>query len=93
MVATPNKSISTVGVVEIPINKIKVTTRLRATDEDKMRDLAESIAGVGLLHAITVSQKGDQFHLLAGNHRLESAKSLGWSSIPATINDADPLIE
>ena len=93
MVATPDKAIATSGVVEIPINKIKVTTRLRATDEDKIRDLAESIAGVGLLHAITVSQKGEQFHLLAGNHRLESAKSLGWSSIPATINDADPLIE
>ena len=93
MVATPEKAIATVGVVKIPINKIKVTTRLRATDEDKIRHLAESIAGVGLLHAITVSQKGEQFHLLAGNHRLESAKSLGWTSIPATINDADPLIE
>ncbi len=80
-------------VVEVPISRIKVTTRLRATSEDKIQDLAESIGGVGLLHPITVSQKGENFHLLAGNHRLESAKTLGWKTIPATIKSADPLIE
>ena len=69
MVVTPSKSTS---VVEIPIDRIKVTTRLRLTDEGKIQDLAESIEGVGLLHPITVSQKGDRFHLLAGNHRLEA---------------------
>jgi ParB family chromosome partitioning protein len=93
VVATQDQAVSATAVVEIPIDRIKVTTRLRPTDETKIRDLTESIRGVGLLHAITVSQKGDEFHLLAGNHRLESAKSLGWTSIPATINDADPLIE
>lgn len=80
-------------VVEVPISRIKVTTRLRATSEEKIQDLAESIGGVGLLHPITVSQKGENFHLLAGNHRLESAKSLGWKTIPVTIKSADPLIE
>ena len=64
------------GVVEVPISRIKVTTRLRATSEEKIQDLKESILGVGLLHPITVSQKGENFHLLAGNHRLESVKSL-----------------
>lgn len=93
MVATPDKPASTTEVAEIPINRIKVTTRLRATDEDKIRDLAESISGVGLLHSITVSQKGDEYHLLAGNHRLEAHKLLGRKTIPATIKDADPLIE
>ena len=80
-------------MVEIPISRIKVTTRLRATDEDKIRDLAESIDGVGLLHAITVSQNGDEYHLLAGNHRLEAHKLLKRKTIAATVKEADPLID
>ncbi len=87
MVATPS------AVIDIPISRIKVTTRLRATDPDKVRDLTESISGVGLLHAITVSRRGDDYLLLAGNHRLESAKSLNWETIPATIQEADLLID
>ncbi len=80
-------------MVEIPVDQIRVTTRLRATDDSKIQDLAESIAGVGLLHPITVSQNGDQYHLLAGNHRLEAHRLLGRKTIPATVNDADPLVE
>ena len=86
MVATPS-------VVDVPISRIKVSTRLRGTDPDKIRDLAESIEGVGLLHAVTVSRRGDDYLLLAGNHRLESFRLLGRETIPATIQDADPLLE
>ncbi len=91
MVVTPSKP--STSVVEIPIDRIKVTTRLRAIDEGKIQDLAESIEGVGLLHPITVSQKGDRFHLLAGNHRLEAHRLMGRTTIPATINESDPLVE
>ena len=86
MVATPS-------VVDVPITDIKVSTRLRSTDPDKIRDLAESIEGVGLLHPITVSRKGNGFLLLAGNHRLESFRLLQRETIPATVQDADPLLE
>ena len=86
MVATPS-------VVDVSISRIKVSTRLRSTDPDKIRDLAESIEGVGLLHPITVSRRGDGFLLLAGNHRLESFRLLGRETIPATVQDADPLLE
>ena len=92
LVATPERA-STIEVVEIPISKIKVSTRLRATDPDTVRDLAESVQGVGLLHPICVSQKGDQFHLNSGMHRLEAFRLLERQSIPATISDADPLVE
>ena len=91
MVTTPQQQ-STV-VVDIPLDRIKVTTRLRATDTSKVTDIAESVSGVGLLHPICVSQHGDWFHLLSGMHRLEAFRQLGRSTIPASINDADPLIE
>ena len=81
------------AVVEIPLKRIKVSTRLRGTDEDKVTDLAESIEGIGLLHPITVSRHGEWFHLLSGMHRLEAFRKLGRDTIPASINQSDPLIE
>jgi len=79
--------------MEVPLNRIKVTTRLRGTDHQKVTDIAESVEGIGLLHSITVSKHGEWFHLLSGMHRLEAFRQLGRQTIPATIKDADPLIE
>ena len=90
MVATPQQP---AVVTEIPLNRIKVSTRLRATDQDKVTDIAESVEGIGLLHPITVSQHDEWFHLLSGMHRLESFRQLGRETIPANIKESDPLIE
>jgi len=92
-VVIPPNALGSVAVFDLPLKKIKVTTRLRGTDEEKVTDIAESVAGVGLLHPITVSQHGEWFHLLSGMHRLEAFRQLGRQTIPATIKDADPLIE
>ena len=91
MVATPERT--SAAVVEIPLDRIKVTTRLRSTDHDKVTDIAESVEGIGLLHPITVSQHGDWFHLLSGMHRLEAFRQLGRQTIPVNIKEADPLVE
>jgi len=91
VVATPERP--TVQVVEIPLNLIRVTTRLRGTDPQKVTDIAESVEGVGLLHPITVSKHSDGFYLLSGMHRLEAFRQLGRQTIPATIKESDPLIE
>ena len=90
MVITPQKP---AAVVEIPLNRIKVSARLRATDQDKVTDISESVEGIGLLHPITVSQHDEWFHLLSGMHRLESFRQLGRQTIPANIKESDPLIE
>lgn len=90
MVAAPQRP---AAVVEIPLGRIKVTTRLRATDHVKVTDIAESVEGIGLLHSITVSQHGEWFHLLSGMHRLEAFRQLGRETIPANIKEADPLVE
>ena len=92
VVASPQRDWAA-ATVEIPLKRIKVTTRLRGTDHQKVTDIAESVTGVGLLHPITVSQHGEWFHLLSGMHRLEAFRQLGRQTIPATIKDADPLIE
>ena len=92
MVTSAERTAS-LAVVEIPLKRIKVSTRLRGTDEDKVNDLVESIRGIGLLHSITVSRHGEWFHLLSGMHRLEAFRQLGRDTIPASINKSDPLIE
>ena len=80
-------------IVNIRIVDISVTRRLRTTDEDKIRDLSESIGSIGLLHAIAVGERGGKYVLLSGHHRLEAFKKLGRSCIPATVHEVDPLVE
>ncbi len=64
----------------IPITSIIVADgrrRLRGVAE-----LAASISEVGLLNPITVTH---EHRLIAGYHRLEACKSLGWLEIPASV--------
>ena len=78
--------------VGISIKDIKVSRRLRRTDEGNIADLAESIKGIGLLHPITVAIRDDEYLLLAGLHRLEAAKLLGWKTIPANCVPSNDII-
>ena len=79
-------------IIEIPIDRIKVTNRLRRTDPERIKDLAESIKGIDLLHAIAVAEKDNEYILLDGNHRVESFKLLGRTHITATVRKSNNLI-
>jgi ParB family chromosome partitioning protein len=72
----------------IPIPSIKVENRLRPLNAEKVAELAESIAQVGLLQPIGVRPDGT---LVYGYHRLEACKRLGWTEIPAVVVDGDDL--
>jgi ParB-like chromosome segregation protein Spo0J len=75
-------------VVDAPVAKIAVPeTRLR-----EMKDyegLAASMAEIGLLQPITITEAGV---LVSGRHRLEAARSLGWETIPAVVVEDDDLL-
>lgn len=51
--------------------------------------LAHQIAKDGLLHPITLRPKDDRFELIAGRHRLEAFRILGWDHAPALIKTVD----
>lgn len=51
-------------------------------------ELAESIRTIGLLNPITLTE---DLRLVAGYHRLEACKRLGWSEIDATIITVNEL--
>nr|WP_313519497.1 ParB N-terminal domain-containing protein [Brevundimonas diminuta] len=69
----------------IQIDKITTFDRVRQADRKQVEALAESINEVGLLNPVTVAPDGEGYALIAGMHRLEAARLLGWTEIPATM--------
>lgn len=70
-------------------SEIIVKDGRRTVDDKKVKELAESIKQVGLLHPITVrfddSNGKEAYILVAGAHRLEALKILGKNSIEAKV--------
>ena len=74
--------------MQIKISEIKINPGRRDTQQRNVEELARSIAAVGLMNPVTVTQDNT---LIAGLHRLEAAKLLGWTEIECTVSDADGL--
>jgi N6-adenosine-specific RNA methylase IME4 len=68
--------------MRVQINEVKVGTRKRKLDEERVRELAESIRELGLLQPIGIRADGT---LVFGWHRLEACRLLGWAEIEATV--------
>lgn len=66
---------------EIRVKDVVVGERLRSqVNLANVRELADSIQKIGLLHPIVIDNKEDG-NLIAGYHRLEATKMLGWKFI------------
>ncbi len=56
-------------------------------DEQELEKLTESIKTYGLIQPIVVRIKEDRYQLVAGQRRLQAAKTLNINAIPAIIRD------
>ena len=74
--------------MQMKISEIKINPGRRDTQQRNVEELARSISAVGLMNPITITQDNT---LIAGLHRLEAAKLLGWTEIACTVSDADGL--
>lgn len=74
--------------MHIPIYQINVNAGRREADQEAVQKLADSISKVGLLNPITVDQ---EYTLIAGLHRLEAVKRLGWREIKCTVSHLEGL--
>ena len=74
--------------MQMKISEIKINPGRRDTQQRNVEELARSIAAVGLMNPVTVTQDNT---LIAGLHRLEAVKLLGWTEIECTVSDADGL--
>src|SRR6267143_1167997 len=78
----------------VAIADIRVGKRLRSLRENAVADLMSSISDLGLKTPVSVKHgisklenggNGVAFDLIAGRHRLEACKRLGWEEIDASI--------
>lgn len=69
--------------MNLNIKDIEIGIRKRNLNKNKVQSLAESFKSIGQLQPVTVFSETDKYHLIAGLHRLEAAKLLGWQSIEA----------
>ena len=73
---------------QIPVGEVKVGERLRRLDDGKVVELMNSYELMGVINPISVDQ---EFQLLAGAHRLEAARRLGWETIESKVFDDEDL--
>jgi len=77
--------------MKVKISDIKVNPGRRGAAEKDIEELAFSIEEIGLLNPITLTE---DHTLIAGLHRLEAVKLLGWIEVECTItNLAGPSAE
>ncbi|MCP5304983.1 MAG: ParB/RepB/Spo0J family partition protein [Chromatiaceae bacterium] len=62
----------------------------RNFDEDKLRELADSITAQGMVQPIVVRPVGDQqYEIIAGERRWRAAQIAGLAEVPVVIRDVD----
>ena len=74
--------------VSIKIDEIKINPGRREVDASVVKTLAESMSALSLLTPIIVDT---EHTLIAGLHRIEAAKLLGWKEISAFVGDFTEL--
>ncbi len=74
--------------MRIAIGEIKINDKRREAVAERVKALAQSMAEIGLLNPVTVDQAKT---LIAGLHRLETAKLLNWTEIECTIRNLNSL--
>jgi ParB family chromosome partitioning protein len=86
---TPAAGVTPGGGQEVPIQKIVPNPhqpRLHF-DEEKLKELSESIKEHGILQPLVVTKSGDQYELIAGERRLQAAKKAGLTTVPVIVRD------
>lgn len=74
------------------VDDVFIGNRHRSLDSSRVESLAESIKAIGLQTPISVYVDGDDHaHLVAGLHRLEAARHLGWEFIDANFVKMDDV--
>jgi ParB family transcriptional regulator, chromosome partitioning protein len=77
------------GIVRLPVERIlRDPSQPRKTfDEDRLRELAESIRTQGVIQPILVRREGSDYRLIAGERRWRAAQLAGLHEIPAVVRD------
>ncbi len=74
-------------IYQIPIDRIVPNPRQprRRFDEDRLRELADSIRQHGILQPLSVQKEGKNYVLIAGERRLRAAGLAGLTHVPCIL--------
>ena len=77
------------AVNEIHVNEIDRYTRQprKIFDEDKLKELAESIKTHGIVQPIVVKENGGRYTIIAGERRYRAARLAGLQTVPVVIKN------
>jgi ParB/RepB/Spo0J family partition protein len=78
--------------ITVPIGQVVVDGERRPINEAKVAELMESIRSVGVLNPIVVVQGKNGFRVVAGLHRLEAMKRLGFANVQCTVLEFDEAL-
>lgn len=80
---------TTVGTMELPLEKIKANPNQprKEFDEEKLKELAETMQQYGVIQPVIVQKRGEAYILVAGERRLRAAALAGLKTIPALVKD------
>lgn len=79
------------SIREIPLEQIKANPGQprREFDEEKLRELADSIRNIGIIQPVTLRSTGkESYQIIAGERRFRAAGMAGLKTIPAYIREA-----
>ena len=83
------KSASKDDIVEIKLSELRSNPYQprRVFDEDKLKELAESIKEFGVLEPIIVTKSIKGYEIVAGERRKKASELVGLETIPAIVKD------
>ncbi|TMV09852.1 chromosome partitioning protein ParB [Ruegeria sediminis] len=77
------------SISELPVADITVESRIRPVSANGVAAIVASVRELGVIkdpiHVRKIRHRDDKLVLMAGAHRLEAARQLGWETIPATL--------
>lgn len=80
------------GAIEVPVDQISPNPHQprHTMHEDKLQDLANSIAEHGLIQPLIVSRAGATYQLIAGERRWRACQQAGITTVPVIIKETSP---
>lgn len=78
-------------LMKLEIDEIDASSRMRSIDPAQVEAIKTGILDVGLINPITVCRTDDGYKLVAGGHRLEAFRAIGYDEIPAHVVELTDL--
>jgi ParB family chromosome partitioning protein len=80
------------GAVEIPVEQISPNPHQprQAMNQEKLQELAVSIAAHGLIQPLVVTRTGGKYQLIAGERRWRASQLAGLTTVPVIVKETTP---